>query len=116
MEHEPEERVHHCAICKTKLDYIKNIKMWNCTECTSYYDAKIQDLPIKNTNQFKVTPWSELQHYPTYDLDGIEAQFAEGIDHNVMLEESLETRTQEDKRIQTINLGSVHASRQDNMS
>lgn len=51
---------------------------------------------------------SELQHYPTSDLDDIEAPFVEGIDHNSMLEEDLETRTHpEDKRIQTLNLYNV---------
>lgn len=39
--------------------------------------------------------------------DDIEAPFAQGIDHNAMIEESLETRTHEDKRIQTINLQNV---------
>lgn len=108
LEPEPEERVYHCAICKTKLDYIKNIEMWNCSECMQYYDTKIQDVPIKNINEFRVTPWSELQHYPTVDMDDPELPFAEGIDHNVMLEEGLENKTHpEDKRVQHINLHNV---------
>lgn len=104
LEGEPEDRDYFCAVCKRKLDYIKNLEMWNCSECSSYHDTKIQDVPLKNTNEFKVTPWSELMHYPTYDEEDPNIPFIEGIDHNTMIEESLETRTQEDKRIQHLDL------------
>lgn len=107
LEGEPEERDSFCAMCKGKLNYIENPEMWTCIECYSYYDTKIQDVPVKNTSEFRVTPWFELQHYPTYDLDDIETPFAEGIDHNTMIEEGLETRVQGDKRVQHINLHNV---------
>lgn len=54
--------------------------MWTCSECSSYYDTKIQDVPVKNVIQFKVTPWFELQHYPTIDSDDTEIPFIEGIE------------------------------------
>lgn len=98
LEDEPEDRDYFCVICKSKLDYIKNLEMWTCSECSSYYDTKIQDVPVKNISQFRVTPWFELQHYPTTDVDDIEAPYVEGIDHSAMLE---------DRRIQIINLHNV---------
>lgn len=91
LEGPPEERA-WCAVCKGPLNYIKNLEMWTCSECSSYYDTKIQDVPVKNVNQFRVTPWFELQHYPTSDINDIESPFVEGIDHNTMIEESLEYR------------------------
>lgn len=39
LEYEPEERAYFCAMCKGKLEYIKNLQVWNCTECSSYYDT-----------------------------------------------------------------------------
>lgn len=107
IEGEPEDRDYFCAMCKGKLDFVKNLEMWNCSMCSEFYDTKIQDVPVKNTNQFKATPWFELQHYPTTDEDDIEAPFVESIDHDAMLEESLETRVQENKRVQHINLHNV---------
>lgn len=107
LEDPPEERVYHCAICKGRLDYIKNLEMWTCSECSQYYDTKIQDVPVKNVNQFRVTPWFELQHYPTSDMDDIEAPFVEGINHSITIEEDLENRSFEDKRVQHINLHNV---------
>ena len=68
-----------------------------------FFDTKIQDVPVRNNNEFKVTPWSQLQHYPTVDMDDPEIPFAEGINHNTVLKEDLETRTQEDKRIQHLD-------------
>jgi hypothetical protein len=101
LEGEPEEREYHCAICKAKLEYIKSLEMWNCSECSQYYDTKIQDVPVKNISEFRVTLWSELQHYPTYDENDPNILFIEGIDHNTTIDESLETRVYEDKRVQT---------------
>jgi hypothetical protein len=82
---EPEEREYFCAICKGPLSYQIKLEVWKCDECQEFYDTKIQDVPVKNINQFKATPWFELQHYPTSDEDDIELPFAEGIDHNTMI-------------------------------
>lgn len=107
LEGPPEDRAYWCAMRKGKLDYIKNLEMWSCSDCSSYYDTRIQGVPVKSTTRFKVVPWFELQHYPTTDMDDFEVPFAEGIDHNTIIEKGLETRSQEDNRIQTINLHNV---------
>ncbi|MGH9982699.1 MAG: hypothetical protein ACRD8W_01935 [Nitrososphaeraceae archaeon] len=108
LEPEPEERAYWCTICKSRLVYLTaSDTIWRCDNCMEFFDTKIQDVPVKNTNEFKVTPWFELQHYPTIDSDDTEIPFIEGIDHNTMLEEDLESRAHEDKRVQHINLHNV---------
>jgi uncharacterized protein YjbI with pentapeptide repeats len=68
-----------------------------------YYDNKIQDAPLKDINKFRVTPWPGLQYCPIANADDPEVPFAEGIDHNEMVEEDLENRSFEDKRIQHLD-------------
>lgn len=46
-------------------------------------------------------------HYPTYDQDDPEVPFIEGIDHNANLEEDLENRSFEDRKVQHIDLRNV---------
>jgi hypothetical protein len=56
-----------------------------------YYENKIQDAPLKDINKFRVTPWPGLQYCPIADADDPEVPFAEGIDHNEMVEEDFST-------------------------
>lgn len=78
-EENKEERQYWCAICQSKLDYIKNMDMWYCSACVQYYDTKIQDVPIKDLSDSKVRVSAELQHYPTYDEGDIYSPFIEAI-------------------------------------
>ena len=41
-----ELRDYWCAICQSKLDYLKNMDMWYCSACVSYYDTHIHILII----------------------------------------------------------------------
>lgn len=38
--------------------------IWRCDNCMSYYDTRIQDTPIKDKSDFKLTPHADLIHYP----------------------------------------------------
>lgn len=67
----------------------------------------IQDTPIKDQRDFKLTPYSQLQHYPQYDENDPTLPFVEGIDLNRIVESDLETREHEDRRVQHINLHNV---------
>ncbi|MGH9983826.1 MAG: hypothetical protein ACRD8W_07715 [Nitrososphaeraceae archaeon] len=78
-EENKEERQYWCAICQSKLDYIKNMDMWYCSACVQYYDTKIQDVPIKDLSESKVRVSAELQHYPTYGENDIYSPFIEAI-------------------------------------
>jgi len=86
-EENKEERQYWCAICQSKLDYIKNTDMWYCSACVSYYDTHIQDVPIKNINDSKVRVSAELQHYPTYEEQDIHSPFIEAINPKAESEE-----------------------------
>jgi ribosomal protein L37AE/L43A len=64
-EEEPEQRQYWCAICKSRLDFLKETgTMWRCNECMEYYDTSIQDVPVKDLRESKVRTYTELQHYP----------------------------------------------------
>src|SRR5918996_5257647 len=75
-----ERREYFCAICQSKLDYLKNLDMWFCSACVQYYDTKIQDVPIKNLSESKVKTFPELDKYPTYGENDIYMSFVQGID------------------------------------
>jgi hypothetical protein len=63
---EPEERTYWCAICKSRLEYLKDSDtIWRCYNCMEYHDTKIQDKPIKDNKDFRVAPRYDLQFYPT---------------------------------------------------
>jgi hypothetical protein len=74
-----EEREYFCTICKSKLDYLKNMDMWYCEACVQYYDTKIQDIPIKNIKDSRVKTYAELEHYHQLDDDDIFLPFVQGI-------------------------------------
>ncbi|MGH9986377.1 MAG: hypothetical protein ACRD8W_20735 [Nitrososphaeraceae archaeon] len=74
-----ELREYLCALCKGRLDYLKNMDMSYCEACVSYYDTKIQDVPIKDLSESKVRVSAELEHYHTYEEDDIWLPFVEGI-------------------------------------
>ena len=68
LEPEPEERIYFYAMCKSKLDYLTGTEtVWKCNECMEYYDLCIQDSSIKDTTDFKLVPYADLQYYPTFD-------------------------------------------------
>lgn len=75
----PEQRRHHCALCKGPLDYLTGSNtIFRCDSCNEYYDTSIQDTPIKNITKFRATPHSELMRYPTDDAE--DAPFVGAID------------------------------------
>ena len=107
LEPEPESRQYFC-VCKSPLTYLKGSNtIWQCSECLSHYDLNIQDTPIKDQRDFKLTPYSQLQHYPQYDADDPTLPFVEGINLNKIVESDLETREHDERRIQHINLHNV---------
>ena len=79
-EENKEERQYWCAICQSKLDYVKNMDMWYCEACFSYYDTHIQDVPIKNIKDSRVGVYAELEHYHQLDDEDIYLPFVQGID------------------------------------
>lgn len=82
---EPEDRTYWCAICKSRLEYLKDSDtIWRCDNCMQWYDTKIQDSPIKDKSGFKIRPYHDLQHYPTEDDD---SPFFEAINVDTMDEE-----------------------------
>ena len=91
-------------MCKSKLDYLTGSEtIWRCNECMEYYDLRIQDSPIKDTTDFKLIPYSDLQHYPTSDENDPNMLFMEGIDLNNKSGSEIELiRSSDDKRIQHI--------------
>jgi hypothetical protein len=108
LEGEPEDRKYWCAICKSPLEHLRGSQtIWQCSECLSHYDLNIQDSPIKDQRDFKLTPYSSLMHYPQYDENDSNVLFVEGIDLNKIVEKDLETREHEDRRVQHINLHNV---------
>jgi len=77
---EPEQRQYFCALCKSRLDFLKETgTMWRCNECMEYYDTSIQDVPVKDLRESKVKTYTELSHYPTAEEDDIFVPFIEGI-------------------------------------
>ncbi|MFY9965188.1 MAG: hypothetical protein WBL44_05275 [Nitrososphaeraceae archaeon] len=103
---EPANRSYWCVTCKGELDYIKKMQAWHCTECMEYYDTQLtQDSVIKDPRDFKLTPYSELQYYPTMDANDMHTTFFESIDVNK--EDDIETREHDDHRVQTIHLHNV---------
>jgi len=79
-EEEPEQRQYWCAICKARLDFLKETgTIWRCNECMEYYDTSIQDVPVKDLSESKVRTYPELDRYPTYDESDVYLPFVEGI-------------------------------------
>jgi ribosomal protein L37AE/L43A len=104
---EPEERTYWCAVCKSRLEYLKDSDtIWRCDNCMEYYDTKIQDSPIKDNSGFKVKPHSDLMFYPTEDAEDI--PFVQGINPDTIDEEDQPdieiVRTSADRRIQHIHV------------
>jgi hypothetical protein len=80
-EEEPEQRQYWCAICKARLDFLKETgTIWRCNECMQYYDTSIQDVPVKDIRDTKVKAFPELDHYPTADEDDVWLPFVQGVD------------------------------------
>jgi ribosomal protein L37AE/L43A len=79
-EEDPEQRHYFCALCKSRLDFLKETgTMWRCNECMEYYNTSIQDVPVKDLRESKVKTYTELSHYPTYEEDDMFTPFIEGI-------------------------------------
>jgi len=79
-EEDPEQRHYFCALCKSRLDFLKETgTMWRCNECMEYYNTSIQDVPVKDLIESKVRTFPELDHYPTAEEDDIWLPFIESI-------------------------------------
>lgn len=50
---------------------MKKMQMWTCAQCVEYYDPNLQADTIKDKEPFKLTPFADLMHYPTVDLDDL---------------------------------------------
>lgn len=99
---EPEVRKYFCAVCKSRLDYLKDTEtIWRCNECMQYYDTKIQDVPIANNNKFRITPHYEINRYPKFDDEDINIPFVKAIDLDDQQDSNIEIlRQSADGRIQ----------------
>jgi hypothetical protein len=79
-EEDKEQRQYWCAVCKSRLDFLKETgTMWRCNECMEYYDTSIQDVPIKDIKESRVEAYPELDHYPTAEEDDVWVPFIERI-------------------------------------
>jgi len=79
-EEDPEQRHYFCALCKARLDFLKETgTIWRCNECMEYYDISIQDVPVKDISESKVRTYTELTHYATYDINDPNMIFVEGV-------------------------------------
>lgn len=68
-------------MCKGQLDCQEGSNtIWLCDYCIFYYDIAIQDSPLVDTTDFKLTPYSDLLHYPQFDADDPQIPFVEAID------------------------------------
>jgi ribosomal protein L37AE/L43A len=82
------QRQYWCAICKSRLDFLKETgTMWRCNECMEYYDTKIQDVPVKSIKDSRVKTYPELSRYPTEEEDDVFTPFIEGINPDAEDEE-----------------------------
>lgn len=76
-----ELREYFCAICQSRLDFLKETgTIWRCNECMQYYDTKIQDVPVKDIREPRVKTYPELDKYPVYDESDVYFPFGQGID------------------------------------
>jgi ribosomal protein L37AE/L43A len=83
-----EQREYYCAICKSRLDFMKDTgTIWRCNECMEYYDVSIQDVPIKNMSESRVKVYPELDRYSTYDIEDPNMVFVEGINPDADVDE-----------------------------
>ena len=83
----PEQRRHHCALCKGPLDYLTGSNtVFRCDGCNEWYDTSIQDTPIKNITKYRATPHFELQRYPVID-DEEDAPFVKAVNLDTDVED-----------------------------
>jgi hypothetical protein len=85
---EPESKQYWCAICRSRLEYRKNLEIFICTECFEQYDPKIQDTPIANNSKYKITPHNEIWRYPKCGEDDPNIPFVKAISLDEQLENS----------------------------
>ena len=53
--------------------------VWRSDDCLTYYGTKIQNSPIKDNTDFKLTPYTDLQYYQHCDENDPHIAFVEGI-------------------------------------
>jgi hypothetical protein len=104
IEPEPEYRKYYCAKDKSLLSYLNGSEtVWRCDECLTYYDTKIQDTSLSDINDYKLVPFTDLQHYPVYDEHDPSLTFIEPINLYEIEADALESRQPDNQRIQTIH-------------
>ena len=94
-------------MCKTRLDYLQGVEEWFCTGCSQHYDTRIQDTPIKDKEDFKLTPYSDLRHYPVWDENDPNLPFVESINVDELAGEADHVelvKSTSDRRIQHIKV------------
>jgi len=63
-EEDPEQRHYFCALCKSRLDFLKETgTMWRCNECMEYYNTSIQDVPVKDLIESKVRTYTDYDTF-----------------------------------------------------
>lgn len=84
LDNEPEEEMRYfCAICKSRLERMPKLEMWQCSQCLETYDTTyLQDKPLKDTTGFRLDIHQDLKHYATIDEDDPNLPFVQGIDPN----------------------------------
>lgn len=88
LEDQPEERKYYCSLCKGKLQLLQGLGEWYCMPCGQHYDINLWDTPIKDKKPFKLKPFMEFQHNPTYDEEDSNLPFAEGIEVDDLVEDT----------------------------
>jgi hypothetical protein len=105
---DPEKRKYYCAICKSRLEYHRHLGIWICSECLEQYDPeRLYNVPLRDTKDFILKPYMELQHNPTWDDDDSNLPFVEGVDMNKLDGDSESVRLENstpDNRIQFIRV------------
>ncbi|MGA7370335.1 MAG: hypothetical protein WBX01_14500 [Nitrososphaeraceae archaeon] len=103
---EPETKRYWCAICKSKLTYMKHRgTIWRCDNCAEFYDTKIQDTAISNNKGFKIRPHHEINRYPKFDETDSNIPFIKSINLDEHEDPNIEiTRQSDDGRIRHIHV------------
>lgn len=80
IDESPEDKKYFCAMCKTRLDYYDDLEEWFCSGCYQHYDTRIQDKPLTDIRDFKLTPYTAQLHYPQFDENDPNMPFVDNID------------------------------------
>lgn len=101
------DKSYYCAACKSKLNYLEALEEWQCSGCGVIYNTRIQDKPLKDIQDFKVTPHTDLLHYPVFDENDEGLPFVHSIDVDTLAGEPEEVelvKSSPDQRVQHLRV------------